>query len=155
MSSRHAGETNIFLFPIGGRNCRVWVAVIGYLAINSGVTSLPIKSYPQGVDKVAPKKENEMTNTIYLTNDHTDTWATGEGDVFTHKIGEFFKTVQNSSGYALSSGSFALTISERIYDVEANRLEKEVACSNVFVTREHARKFALEILAELERTENN
>ena len=94
-------------------------------------------------------------NTIYLTADSIDTWGTGEGDVFTNKLGEFYKTVQNTSGYALSGGSVAISVSERIYDLETKKLEKEVACSVVFVTREHARLFALELLAELERTENN
>jgi hypothetical protein len=44
-----------------------------------------------------------------------------------------------------------------MYDLETGNLEpnhREIS-ENVFVSREHARKFALEILAELERTESN
>lgn len=97
---------------------------------------------------------NNTNPAIILTNATTDTWATQSGDVFTHKIGEFYKTVQNSSSYALSSGNIALTLSERKYDIEADCMVNEL-WANIFVSREHARLFALEILAELKRTENN
>lgn len=93
-----------------------------------------------------------MTNPIILTDDSTDTWATNSGDVFTHKIGEFYKRVQNSSAYQLSTGSFAITVSERVYDRETSEhLESEEISSTIFVSPEHARLFALEILAELDR----
>lgn len=99
---------------------------------------------------------NTNTNpAIILTPATTDTWATESGDVFTVKTGEFFNTVQNTSAYVLSTGRVALGLSERVFDNETNRLENEVAWANVFVSKEHARLFALELLAELERTENN
>ena len=95
---------------------------------------------------------NTNTNpAIILTPATTDTWATDSGDVFTVKTGEFFNTVQNASAYVLSTGRVALGLSERVFDNETNRLENEVAWANVFVSKEHARLFALAILNELDK----
>lgn len=134
------------------------------------VTSSSIKSYPQGVDKVAPKKENEMnTNTnapIVLTSDDitdkalamADTAFTvpntyaDNGTVYTFKVGQYYTESQTSGAMVIGDDLVALTLF-RYYtetDTGEDALNDSKIFANMFVSRDHARKFALEILKALE-----
>lgn len=139
------------------------------------VTSSSIKSYPQGVDKVAPIKENEMnTNTnapIILTesnksddsNRHlaiADTMNKKpevfgrEGRVMSVTTGQYFEETVSTNFQDLRGGLYSLSISRYFFDnetgLEAEGMDILQRNESVFLTRDHARKFALAILTELE-----
>lgn len=81
----------------------------------------------------------------------------GEGmSVMTRQTGQYYTNFTTTMAMALKGDNFALTI---LADMEDTKTGESVegyakAWANVFVSREHARKFALAILTELEATNN-
>lgn len=80
-----------------------------------------------------------------------DTWVDG-GDVFTTTTGQFYSEIVNSGIMELSHGTMAISVYHTLQDKDTGDIVENFTGTNstVYVSREHARKFALAILTELE-----
>lgn len=80
-----------------------------------------------------------------------DTWADG-GDVFTTTTGQYYIEVVNAGVVALSHGTIALSVYHTLQDKATGEVVDNFTGTNanVYVSKEHARKFALEILKALD-----
>ena len=85
-----------------------------------------------------------------------DIWA-DSGDVFTTKTGQYYTEIVNSGIMVLPSGTIAISVYHTLQDTKTGETVENFTgtSSNVFVSAEHARKFALAILTELDKAESN
>jgi hypothetical protein len=82
---------------------------------------------------------------------NVETWA-DMGEVFTTTAGQFYTEIVNSGIMTLPSGTIALSVYHTLQDTKTGENLENFTGSNstVYVSKEHARKFALAILNELE-----
>ena len=113
---------------------------------------------------VAPTRKNELMNTqptitleladsVHGVPETTSHGRAGEGmSVMTKQAGQFFTRFTTTKATLLSNDDVALTVWHDMEESDTGESVKDFPTiwANVFVSREHARKFALAILNELD-----